>query len=112
MDEHISGKFTPTQWAWIVYGLQALSIFCFGITLVIGFIVNLIKRHEVENDPLISSHFSWQMKTFGWNIFWAVVLVLCAPLGATVLLSFIVGVWNFYRIGFGAFNLFHKRSMD
>ncbi|MEW8206622.1 MAG: hypothetical protein AB2746_10910, partial [Candidatus Thiodiazotropha taylori] len=45
-----------------VYALQAAS-FLFVITLLIGVIVNYVKRDDVRGTWL-ESHFRWQIRTF------------------------------------------------
>jgi len=48
----------------VVYALQALS-FAFGVTALVGLIINYVKRDDVAG-TLYESHFNWQIRTFWW----------------------------------------------
>ncbi|MCC2624267.1 MAG: hypothetical protein K0R14_140 [Burkholderiales bacterium] len=80
----------------IGYVLQALSPFA-GITLLIGVIINYIKRNDA-NGTWLESHFRWQITTF-W-------IYLCFVIigGATIFilvgyLILLIGfIWLVYRI--------------
>jgi uncharacterized membrane protein len=55
------------KWAGIVYLLQILSFAFGGITLIIGLIINYLKRPEVQGTWL-ESHFTWQITTFWYTL--------------------------------------------
>ena len=55
----------------VVYALQAAS-FLFLITLLIGVIINYVKRDDVKGSWL-ESHFRWQIRTFWFSLLWAIV---------------------------------------
>lgn len=84
--------------ATIVYALQAIGCFTF-ITALIGVIMNHVKSGDLQ-DPVVKSHFSWQMRTFWWSFFWGVLAII----GATV--TFGIGgflfiplfIWYIYRV--------------
>ena len=83
--------------AMMVYLLQALS-FLWGVTAVVGVIVNYVKRDDTKG-TVYESHFDWQIRTFWWGLAWAVlgmVLVLAAGLGFLVL--FVAWIWAIYRV--------------
>ena len=83
--------------AMVVYALQALS-FLWGLTAIVGVIVNYVKRDDARG-TLYESHFDWQIRTFWWGLVWAVlgvVLVLAAGLGFLVL--FVAWIWAIYRV--------------
>ena len=92
--EEMAGLKTITQ---VVYGLQALS-FAFGLTALIGLILNYIKREDVAG-TLYQSHFDWQIRTFWWGLLWSVLgflLMFAFGLGLIVLL--VAWVWAIYRV--------------
>ena len=79
----------------IVYICQTLSFF-FGITGVVGIILNYLKFKDVKNTWL-ESHFIWQIRTF-----WIALLGLFAGFILTFLLiGFLIFpatlVWTIYR---------------
>ena len=96
--------------AHIVYALQAISFFNLGITLIIGVMINYVKRQDAQ-DTWLASHFSWQIKSFWYSM-------LCLTLGG---LSFKQGIgqiilvawsiWFIYRIIKGWLHLFDKKPV-
>lgn len=53
-----------------IYLSQILVLF-FGITPIIGIILNIIKRGEAAHDPFLKAHFDYQFKTF---ITWIILM--------------------------------------
>ena len=49
----------------VVYALQAAA-FLFGITAIVGVVINYVKKPEVQGTWL-ASHFKWQIRTFWWS---------------------------------------------
>ena len=80
----------------LVYALQAAS-FAVGITLIIGVILNYIKREDVRGTWL-ESHFRWQIRTFWYSILWTVIGVLTAIVLIGYAVLFANAVWVIYRI--------------
>lgn len=81
----------------VVYALQALS-FAFGVTALVGLIINYVKRDDVAG-TLYESHFNWQIRTFWWGLLWGVlgsILIFAFGLGLVVL--FVAWVWAIYRV--------------
>ena len=92
--EELASLKTITQ---VVYALQALS-FAFGVTALIGLVINYIKREDAAG-TLYQSHFDWQIRTFWWGLLWSVlgfVLIFAFGLGLVVL--FVAWVWAIYRV--------------
>ena len=92
--EELAGLKTITQ---VVYALQALS-FAFGVTALIGLVINYVKREDAAG-TLYQSHFDWQIRTFWWGLVWSVlgfVLIFAFGLGLVVL--FAAWVWAIYRV--------------
>ena len=78
-----------------------ITTFLTGWPSIIAVIINYVKRNDVRGTYL-DSHFSWQIRTFWYTLFW---LVIAAMLFATVigiLFAYILavgtGVWVIYRI--------------
>ena len=85
------------QIALVVYILQALSFF-FGLTAVIGVIINYIKKEDAAG-TLYQSHFDWQIRTFWWGLVWGVVgFVLIFALGLGLLVLLVAWIWAIYRV--------------
>jgi len=81
----------------MVYLLQALS-FLWGVTAIVGVIVNYVKRDDVAG-TVYESHFDWQIRTFWWGLLWGVVgVLLIIALGLGFLVMFIAWVWAIYRV--------------
>lgn len=80
----------------VVYALQALS-FLWGITAVIGLIVNYVKRDDARG-TVYESHFDWQIRTFWWGLLWAVVGLILALVLVGFLVLFVAWIWMIYRV--------------
>lgn len=80
----------------VVYLLQALS-FAFGITAIVGLVIDYIKRDEAAG-TVYASHFDWQIRTFWWGLVWTVVGVLLAIVAVGFIVLFVVWVWAIYRV--------------
>ena len=86
---------------WIVYILQ-VSAFFFALPALVGIIINLIKLEESKNDPMVTAHFRWQMRTFWWSVVWAavgsVLFVTVIGIPIALLLWIITSIWFLYRV--------------
>jgi len=92
--EELAGLKTITQ---VVYALQALS-FMFGVTALVGLIINYVKRDDVVG-TVYQSHFDWQIRTFWWGLLWGVLgCLLIIALGLGLLMLFVAWVWAIYRV--------------
>jgi uncharacterized membrane protein len=92
--EELAGLKTITQ---VVYALQALS-FMFGVSALVGLIINYVKREDVAG-TVYQSHFDWQIRTFWWGLLWGVLgCLLIIALGLGFLLLFVAWVWAIYRV--------------
>ncbi len=81
----------------VVYALQALSFF-FGVTAIIGVIVNYVKKEDAAG-TLYESHFDWQIRTFWWGLLWGVVgVLLIVAFGLGFVVMFVAWVWAIYRV--------------
>jgi uncharacterized membrane protein len=80
----------------VVYLLQALS-FAFGITAIVGLVIDYIKRDEAAG-TVFASHFDWQIRTFWWGLAWTVVGIVLAIVAVGFVVLFVVWVWAIYRV--------------
>jgi uncharacterized membrane protein len=80
----------------VVYALQALS-FAFGVTALVGLIINYIKRDDVAG-TVYQSHFDWQIRTFWWGLLWAVIGLVLAIVFVGFAILFVAWVWAIYRV--------------
>lgn len=97
---------TMTQWALIVYCLQITSLFTGGLTCVIGLIINIIKRDEARQDPMLNAHFRWQIRTFLWSLFWTVVGFCTIWFLIGFIILGVTFIWSIYRPVKGMIRLF------
>lgn len=92
-DELVALKSVTT----VVYALQALS-FAFGVTALIGLIINYVKRPDVAG-TLYQSHFDWQIRTFWWGLLWGMLgFILIFAFGLGFIVLFGAWVWAIYRV--------------
>jgi uncharacterized membrane protein len=98
----------------VMYGLHAFSAlmgiltpalivtaFLFGWPSIIAVIINFVKRDEVRGTYL-ESHFTWQLRTFGYTVLWLLVIgILFMTIIGIVLaipLAMVIGIWVVYRL--------------
>ncbi|MFT0532667.1 DUF4870 family protein [Castellaniella hirudinis] len=84
------------QIAQLVYILQAVGFFLGGVPILVGIIINYVKRADVQG-TLWASHFRWQIRTFWFSLLWAIIggLLLFVAIGGLILLA--NAVWTIYR---------------
>lgn len=80
----------------LVYVLQAVGLFI-GFTLVVGVIINYVKRGDVAGTWL-AEHHRWQIRSFWYYLLWAILgwVATVVLVGYVILLA--AGVWLIYRI--------------
>ncbi|WP_111893829.1 DUF4870 family protein [Acinetobacter sp. MB5] len=59
----------------LLYVLYGFAIFSAGILAVVALIVNYAKRDDMRG-TIYASHFTWQIRTVWWYLFWNVAGVL------------------------------------
>lgn len=79
-----------------VYALQALS-FAWGVTAIVGLIVNYVKREDVRG-TLYENHFSWQIRTFWWDLLWGLVGLALVLVGVGIVIMVAAWIWTIYRV--------------
>ena len=92
-DQELKGLKNATT---MVYALQALS-FLWGITAIVGVIINYVKREDARG-TVYESHFDWQIRTFWWGLAWFVIGVVLALLVVGVLVLLVAWIWMIYRV--------------
>lgn len=80
----------------VIYALQALS-FLFGITAVVGVVINYVKRDDVRG-TLLESHFDWQIRTFWWGLAWSIIGIALTLVFVGFAVLFAAWVWMIYRV--------------
>lgn len=113
----------PMIWH-VCYLLQVLGYFTV-LTWIVAFIIGLLKRRDVQHDPLLYSHATWQIRTFGYAFLWTVVSALLFWLGVVTLfigigfvfvaigigLGIVNFIWIVYRIVYGWIKLYEHQSV-
>jgi uncharacterized membrane protein len=107
-----------THWMYALHAASALigmltsafvvTAFLFGIPSIIAVVMNYLRRDDARGTWL-ESHFSWQLRTFWFALFWVVVIFLLSLPLFLVLVGFltfpvgiiIVGIWVIYRVARG-----------
>lgn len=92
--------------------------FLFGWPSIVAVIINYVKRGDARGTWL-ESHFTWQIHTFWWALFWACAVALVSLLLAIVLVGFLtwpiglfaLGVWAIYRVARGWLALRDRRAV-
>lgn len=56
----------------ILYLLYIVAIFSAGLLAIVALIINYVKRGAVRGS-IFESHFTWQIRSFWWYLFWNIV---------------------------------------
>lgn len=95
MEDNITGtdKLMPGK---IVYGLYAFG-YVIAITSIAGVILAYIQRSK-ENDPVLDSHLTFQIRTFWISLGIAVLALVTVFIGVGFILFLFLLVWGLTRI--------------
>lgn len=99
--------------AMLDYGLHIAGLLLsLGVLSVVALIINYVKRPS-SRGTIFESHFTWQIRTFWWTLFWMVVLAVpvALTLGLAYFLFFIPAIWYLYRMIKGLLYLNDRRPM-
>ena len=99
--------------AMLDYGLHIAGLLLsVGILSVVALIINYVKRPS-SRGTIFESHFTWQIRTFWWTLFWLVVLAVPVflTLGVFSFLFFLPAIWYLYRMIKGLLYLNDRRPM-
>ena len=77
----------------------ACLVFSLGTLVILPVIINYVQRPRSAG-TIYHSHFTWQIRTFWWSLFWTVVLLVPVFLTFGVLypLLLIPAAWYLYRM--------------
>jgi uncharacterized membrane protein len=107
-----------THWMYALHAASAIigmltsafivTAFLFGVPSIIAVVMNYLRRDDARGTWL-ESHFSWQLRTFWFALFWVVLIFLLSLPLFLVLVGFltfpvgiiIVGIWVIYRVARG-----------
>jgi uncharacterized membrane protein len=107
-----------THWMYALHAASAVigmltsafiaTAFLFGIPSIVAVVMNYLRRDDARGTWL-ESHFSWQLRTFWFALFWVVLIFLLSLPLFLVLIGFltfpvgiiIVGIWVIYRVARG-----------
>jgi uncharacterized membrane protein len=107
-----------THWMYALHAASAVigmltsafiaTAFLFGIPSIVAVVMNYMRRDDARGTWL-ESHFSWQLRTFWFALFWVVLIFLLSLPLFLVLIGFltfpvgvvIVGIWVIYRVARG-----------
>ena len=101
---------TAFKLAHVVYALQAVSFFNLGITLIIGVIINYVKRQDTR-DSWLASHYTWQIRSFWYSMLWFTLAGLSYKQGFGRLILVAGSVWLLYRVIKGWLHLFDRKPL-
>ena len=106
-DERLKTLRTVTAF---VYLCQVLTFALAGLPLLVGVVINLVKRKEVQGTWL-ESHFNWQIKTvwIALSLF-AISGLMMFMGGGYVLIAAVL--WLIYRISVGWYALHSNKPID
>ncbi len=90
----------------------ACLIFSLGTLVILPVIINYVQRPRAEG-TIYHSHFTWQIRTFWWSLFWAVIILIPVVLSFGVLsfLLVIPAAWYLYRMVKGIIWLNDSKAM-
>jgi len=112
----------------LIYGLHAFSAlmgvissafvvtaFLTGWPSLLAVLLNYVRRSDVRG-TFLESHFTWQIRTFWWSLFWVilacVLFVTIIGIPFAILMFIATGVWVLYRIARGWLLLNDGRPID
>lgn len=99
----------PSTMAIIIYVLFIVGFFN-GLTTLIG--VALAHANSNSTDPVLASHYKYQIRTFYWGLLWFVVGTITSyiVIGWFILLAWII--WTVIRIIFGLTALSKRETIS
>lgn len=94
----------------IAYALDLIAPFTGFLIAIVSVIISHIKAAETQN-AFIRSHHRWLIRTFWWNLLWAIVfgVLTLVFIGYFGLLALVI--WWYYRMVRGLIDYSNNRSM-
>lgn len=94
----------------VIYALYGAAFFLGGIPAIVAIIINYIKRPEIK-DPMLVSHFVWQIRTFWISVGLALIGALSTIIGIGFIILFAIAIWNIYRLVRGVLYILENKPM-
>lgn len=94
----------------IIYALYSAAFFLGGIPAIVAIIINYLKRHEVK-DPMLASHFTWQIRTFWISFGLGILGAVTTFIGIGFIILFAAIVWDIYRLVRGVLGILDNKTM-
>lgn len=94
----------------IIYALYGSAFFLGGIPAIVAIIINYIKRKDIK-DPMLASHFTWQIRTFWIGLALGILGALTTFIGIGFIVLFAVVIWDIYRLVRGVLNIVENKAM-
>ena len=102
---------TLKKMAVTVYLCQALTFMLAGLPLLVGVIINLFGRNEVQGTWL-QSHFNWKIKTTWVTLAGFALSGLTFQWGVGIFILIVTITWLVYRITIGWFALTDDKPVN
>lgn len=94
----------------IIYALYGAAYFLGGIPALIAIIINYVKRSEVTN-PILASHFTWQIRTFWISLVVGLIGFVTAFIGIGIIILIAILIWDIYRLVRGVLGIIDHKAM-
>lgn len=94
----------------IIYALYGAGYFLGGIPTIVAIIINYLKRTEIK-DPMLASHFTWQIRTFWISLGLAILGMITVFIGIGIIILFATAIWNIYRLVRGVLAILDNKPM-
>lgn len=94
----------------IIYALYGAAFFLGGIPAIVAIIINYLKRNEIQ-DPMLASHFTWQIRSFWIAVGLALLGAATTFIGIGFIILFATAIWNIYRLVRGVLNILDNKPM-
>jgi uncharacterized membrane protein len=94
----------------VIYACYAGGILTGGFSSLVGIVMNYVKKDELTN-PMLQSHFLWQMRTFWYSLLWGIIGGILCVVFVGFFILFADMIWFIYRIVKGWIRLNENKSM-
>ncbi len=102
----------------IATGASIIGAFLFGWPSIAAVVLNYVMRSDARG-TYVESHFSWQIRTFWYAMFFALIVALIGFVLSWLLVGFavwvfgfvVMGIWGGYRILRGWIRLSRGQTM-
>ena len=104
----------------IIYGLYGAAVLTFGITLLVGGVLAVVKRDEMRNSPY-GEHMDYLLRTLIGAVAGFVLTLIISAVLSKLLYAFaflawgvalVVGAWFVMRVGLGCYYLWQEKPVS